>query len=101
MEPAFLLTMDKHVGKSKGGAGPSLDLGQMDKVMPSVHIFQSIFFSDIYAFPLMTLNIPLHCLSNAAFLIFFLCFVFVSSHLCVTFAVVHAGAALARCPSLQ
>lgn len=42
MEPTFLLIMDKHVGKLKGGAVLSLDLGQMDKVMPSC-LFQSIF----------------------------------------------------------
>lgn len=49
----------------------------------------------------MTLNMPLHYLSNAVFIIFFLCFIFVFSHLRVSLAVVHPGASLARCPSLQ
>lgn len=83
MESAFLLTTVKCVVKAKGRAGPSLDLGQMDEVMSS-GLFQPIFSSDIYAFPLMTLNTPLHYLSIAMFLIFNFFFYFLLSvcHTC-------------------
>lgn len=73
MESAFLLNMDKCVGKGNSGAGPSLDLGQMEMVMSS-SIFQPIFSSDIHAFLLMTLSTSFHylCIAIPNFTVYFL-----------------------------